>query len=359
MLPMVALKVCDTGAMPDLEEIIKKANDVAERRRIAREAEEDEAREREAREREAREREAREREAREREAREREAREREAREAAALAAQLELRRAEEALKTPSAEEALKTPSETDETISSSDESDVISLDPDDNDRDAPDVLNALYEKFEEEDALGAQGSLPIDQLDSIYMHMEKALAEINSAMKTMKDNDKHTVLAGIAIRLKADIMMLSVLRKQIVDSKDPLHRQLKKDVQRVDLLVREATAEQQADGTDDQGGSPNATESRWNSVLSLLGMLLFLLSAYTFPGMSIPYTMLDEELPIVYPYYNLTNEPETLLPEAPFVIIPNTTPTPTPTDLKTFRSRFHMATISALSTASSRQDARL
>lgn len=352
MLPLVALKVCDTGTPRDLmADVVRKAQEAAERRRRSLNGngefalppselpqDRDDANKKVLQK--VAERGARVADDVARQAAEEaeQAREREER-AAASAAQLELRRAEEALKARS-----------DTEDPSSDESDVVSIGPDDDDEGAAEDLDALFDDMEEEEAIEAQRFLAVDQIDSIHTHMKEALSEIKAAMDAMENDDQRTILFGVATRLRADMRLLFAVRQALLNANDPLVRspRFRGDMQRVDQLVREATAKQQADGA---GGSPNATAARWNSVvLPLLGMLLFLLSAYMFPGMPMSYPMLDaEELPVVYPYYNLTNEPETVVPEEPFIIVPNTTPT----DLKTFRGRFHKAVASALSTASS------
>lgn len=341
MLPLITLNVCDTGVVPDLSELVKKAQEAKNRRskklndngefevhhsehprvrgdanvgaeEVLRKVAERGARVADNVARKA-----------ERDAEQ--AREREAH-AEALAAQLELSRAEVAFEA-------RSDTEEDETDSSSNQSDVVSISPDDEDERGIDELDKLFDDMEEYEALKAQRFLAVDRLDSIYAHLQEALAEINATMDAMENDDQRTILFGVATRLKADMRILFAVRRAILSSSDPLLRspQFRGDMQRVDDLVREATAEQQADGT---GGSPNATATRWNSVvLPLLGMLVFLLSAYMFPGMATPYPVPDaEELPVVY---------KTVLPFLNYV---NTKPTA----LKAYRNRFHKASLRPL-----------
>ena len=353
MLPLVALKVCDTGALPVmLEEVVRKAEEAAERRRRSSMNENGDftlppPKQPQARDeannavlKQVAERDARVADGVARQAAEaaEQARKREERAADLAAAQLELRRAEEAFQKPR--------SETDD--GSSDESDAFSigLGPDDD-------ANLDDDMEDEEEESEAQLSVvdladQVSQLDSIHKHMEEALLEINTLAESINPGDKTLQLFGIATRIRADMRLIYIIRRRLLDTRHvtiypPNDRGrfvvspgLREDMQHVSQLVREAVAEQQAD---DPGGTPDATVSRWNDrVLPIIGMLLFLLSSYyyMFPRTS-------DEVPVV------RNEGFLPLLELPefAAVVPNTSPV----DFRTYKYRFHKAVHSARSSS--------
>jgi hypothetical protein len=368
MLPLVALKVCDTGAdadapsdvPPDLfANIVKQAREAAERRKSSLDENGDfklpPSKQAQARDeannevlKQVAERNARVADDVARQAAEEaeQARQREERAADLAAAQLELRRAEE---------SLKTNPRLDTDDGSSDESDVVSIGPDTDDEGAADDMEALFAAMEDEEgASEAQQSSVVDladqvnQLDSIYAHMEEALSEINKVMESINTRNNNLHLFEIATRIKADMRLISMIRATLLGVRHATIRRpngrgrlvvspgLREDMQHVSQLVREAVAEQQAD---DPGGAPDATVSRWNDrVLPIIGMLLFLLSTYyyMFPRTS-------DEVPVVrnegfLPLLNLPDLAD---------VVPNTSPV----DFRTYKYRFHKAVHSARSSS--------
>jgi hypothetical protein len=234
--------------------------------------------------------------------------------AAEAVARLELRRAAD---------ALKAPSDTDEAEVTSESDADLSIDPDIDDERAEEEIDELDYNIDD-----PPGSF-VSSLDAIFMHMEEALTEVNRAMEGV-DDDTRLLLFGVATRLRADMRMLSALRRRLANTRTQLIRSptAVRDVQQVDRLVREA-----ADGPRE----PNALLSNWNRLLPLVGMLVYLLAMYVFPGTTIPYPAIpDEDLPVVHPY---EYTPEVVLPYEPPILIP----TVTRTDRKIGRARFHAA----------------
>lgn len=299
MLPLIPLRACSVGAL-NLDELVEKANAASERRKMSgalRDGGELERPEpvprgvsdmdaevlKRVREREERVRDTREAK---QEDEERQAREREER-ASALAVQLELQKARDALE-----------SDTEDASSSESSQQVLTLDVSDEDERA---MRELDEYLSDAESDEYQQFFTVEQLDSIYGHMQEALQQIEQALNEMSDENQRVVLFGVSTRLRADMRLILAIRNAVVNSRSPVvvPHDLKRNMELVNNMVRGASSEPTA------GGGSVA----WSKVLPIVGMLLYLLSVYLLPGAALgdPSTLLQNSGP---------NEvPSRLLPE--------------------------------------------
>lgn len=339
MLPLVALSVCDTGANPsdarppiDMNELARRASAAAERRasmpnngqleRLPPQRKESElntailemVQKREDRVRETRDLQI----AKDEEA----ARAREAR-ADAMAVQIELNKAND---------ALSGRSDTEE-MSDTDESDVHSMGVNEDDEGAIDDLDRFFDDAEEMD------SLDVAAIDSIYEHLEQALAEINTSMAGMASNDENVLLFGVATRLKADMRLLLSIRKAILGANGTIVQapSFRRDVRRVEDVVQEIVDMSKFE-------TPSATARRWNDlVLPLVGMLAFILSTYAAMSSRSSGDSNGDNVPLLNPFVLQNSQFGRSMANKTFV----TVPVLSPTQHKKFRSRFHAAVRSA------------
>ena len=276
MLPLIPLKACKVGSPLSLDEIVKKANEASERRKSSgaygdggelkrperapgRASDTDAEVIRRVEEREERVRDVREANKKEEQ---REAREREDR-ANALAAQREMEKARDALE-----------SDTDEgeESSSSSSSQAPNLDVSEEDERA---MLELDQDLAEAEPAGYESFFTVEQLDSIYSHMEQALRQIERAVEAMPGDAERVVLFGVSTRLRADMRLILAIRNIVLSSRSPVvvPADLGRGIKRVDTMVKEASLEPPS------GAGPVA----WNRVLPVVGMLLYLLSVYLLP----------------------------------------------------------------------------
>ena len=183
--------------------------------------------------------------------------------------------------------------------------------------------------------------LTIDDLESIIGHMQEAYDLVFSAMEGVPD-DRVQTLFGIATRLRADMGLLRGMRRAMTraGAAGALIRSptLARDVRQLDEQVQ-LVAE-----------SPRLSQRALDAILPVIGMLVYIVAAYYFPGMPVPYAgVSDADVPVVYPYNNTNplyleprNDPDFIVIEpleAEIAFVPNVTPTQT--SRKSARGVFH------------------